>query len=131
MNGKPKRNKNSKLEISSDQLKNELTEIKERVGALETIATISNRDVVEKYVRSQLTTDKAIPILKECKEPRTREYLIQKFGFKSGPALDYHLTPLRKADLIQQHFDDNGVLAFEWSNLFRRLPNPVLKSILK
>jgi len=53
----------SKVEVSSDQLKNELTEIKDRVSALETIATISNRPVVEAYVRAELKTDKAIPIL--------------------------------------------------------------------
>src|SRR6266576_702659 len=119
----------SKVEVSSDQLKNELMEIKDRVSALETIATISNRKVVEDYVRAELRTDKAIPILKECEEPRTREYLIKKFSFNSGAALDHHLMPLKQADLIQQHFDDDGTLTLEWSNLFRRLPNTVLKSI--
>ena len=95
MNGKPK--KADRVEISSDQLRSELIEIKERVSALETIASISNREAVEKFVRGQLTTDKARPIMKECAEPRTREYLMAKFGFKSGPALDHHLKPLRKA----------------------------------
>jgi hypothetical protein len=130
MTGK-KKSAASKVEVSSDQLKNELTEIKDRVSALETIATISNRTVVEAYVRSELKTDKAVPILIECEEPRTREYLIKKFGFNSGPALDHHLKPLKQADLLQPHFDDDGTLTLEWSNLFRRLPNTVLKSILK
>jgi|SRR5438067_1127724 len=129
MNGKPK--KADRVEISSDQLRSELIEIKERVSALETIASISNREAVEKFVRGQLTTDKARPIMKECAEPRTREYLMAKFGFKSGPALDHHLKPLREADLIQQRFDDNGTQTFEWSNLFKRLPKKTLRAILQ
>ena len=54
-----------------------------------------------------------------------------KFGFKSGPALDHHLKPLREADLIQQRFDDNGTQTFEWSNLFKRLPKKTLRAILQ
>jgi hypothetical protein len=124
-----RRNKDS-LEISSDQLRSELIEIKERVGALETIASISNRKVVEEYVRSHLTTDKGRQVMRECEEPRTREYLRSKLGLASGQALDYHLTPLRQDDLIQQQFDDNGTLTLRWSNLFKRLPKRALKEIL-
>ncbi len=129
MNSKAK--KEGRVEISSDQLRSELIEIKERVGALETIASISNREVVEKFVRSQFMTDKARPIMKECAEPRTREYLISKFALRSGPALDYHLKPLREADLLQQRFDDDGTQTFEWSNLFKRLPKKTIKAILE
>lgn len=128
MNDKPKRT--DRVEVSSDQLKAELTEIKERVGALETIASISNRQVVEAYVREHLKTDKGKQIMKECEEPRTREYLVEKFGFKSAPALDYYLTPLREDDLIRARFGEDGTQAFEWSNLFRRLPRKTLKKIL-
>lgn len=128
MHDKPKQK--DRIEVSSDQLRAELTEIKERVGALETIASISNRKVVEDYVRSQIKTDKARAIMKECAEPRTREYLVSKCGFNSGPALDHHLKPLREADLIQQRFDDDGSLRLEWSNLFKRLPKKTLSAIL-
>jgi hypothetical protein len=128
MNGKANRKDN--LEVSSDQLRAELIEIKERVGALETIATISNRPVVEAYVRSHLTTDMGRQIMKECKEPRTREQLKSKLGFASAQALDHHLGPLREDDLIRQRFDDDGKQTFEWGNLFRRLPKGTLKKIL-
>ena len=128
MNGKPK--EKDRIEISSDQLRVELIEIKERVGALETIASISNRSVVEAYVRSHLATTKGKLIMKECAEPRTREYLISKFKFASAQALDYHLTPLRDSDLLRQHFDEDGTQTFEWSNLFKRLPKEILKQIL-
>jgi hypothetical protein len=57
MNGKS--SKKDELEVSSAQLRAELIEIKERVGALETIASISNKDVVEKFVREHIATDKA------------------------------------------------------------------------
>jgi hypothetical protein len=129
MTGGP--NKKDRLEVSSDQLKAELIEIKERVGALETIATISNRSVVEAYVRSHLTTEKGRQIMRECAEPRTREQLISKLGFASAPALDYYLTPLREDDLIRQHFADDGTQTFEWSNLFKRLAKKTLKDVLK
>ena len=127
MNGKP--NKKDGVEVSSDQLKAELIEIKERVGALETIASISNRQVVETYVREHLKTDKGRQIMKECEEPRTREHLMAKFGFKSAAALDYHLSPLREDDLIRHRFED-GTQTFEWSNLFKRLPKKTLKKML-
>src|SRR5258708_11823030 len=77
MNGKS--TKKDELEVSSAQLQAELIEIKERVGALETIASISNKDVVEKFVRDNIATDKARQILRECEEPRTREHLISRF----------------------------------------------------
>lgn len=128
MNGKPKGK--DRVEISSDQLKAELTEIKERVGALETIASISNRQVVEAYVREHLQTDRAKEIMKECGEPRTRAYLMTKFGFKSAAALDHHLTPLREDDMLHTRFHENGPQTFEWSNLFKRLPKKTLKGIL-
>jgi DNA-binding transcriptional ArsR family regulator len=123
--------KKDSVEVSSDQLKAELIAIKERLGALETIASISNRQVVEVYVREHLKTDKGKQILKECEEPRTRDYLMKKFGFNSAPALDYHLTPLREADLIRQRFDDDGTTqTFEQSNLFKRLPKSSVKKLL-
>jgi hypothetical protein len=128
MNAKAKKKDN--IEVSSDQLRVELIEIKERVGALETIASISNRAVVEAYVRGHLTTDKGKQIMKECAEPRTRRHLISKFEFKNAQALDYHLTQLREADLIRQHFDEDRTQTFEWSNLFKRLPKKTLKEIL-
>jgi DNA-binding transcriptional ArsR family regulator len=128
MSGKPKRK--DSIEISSAELRAELIEIKDRVGALETIASISNKEVVERFVRESIRGEKARQILKECGEPRTREYLIEKFGFASPQALDHHLNPLRQADLIRHHFDDDGKQMFEWSNLFRRLPKATLRKIL-
>jgi hypothetical protein len=128
MNDKAK--KKDSVEVASDQLRAELIEIKERVGALETIASISNRSVVEAYVRNHVTTDRGRQIMKECAEPRTREQLISKLGFSSPQALDHHLNPLRENDLLRQHFGDDGLQTFEWSNLFKRLPKNTLRKIL-
>src|ERR1700690_3414638 len=94
--------KKDKLEVSSDQLRAELIEIKERVGALETIASISNRIEVEKYIRQHLTNNQRKQILQECHEPRTRQHLKDKFSFATLQALDFHLKPLRDSDLIHQ-----------------------------
>ena len=129
MNDRPKRA--DRVEVASEQLKSELVEIKERLSALETIAAVSNRAEVEGYVQGCLTSAKAKSIMKECEEPRTKEYLISKFNFASAQALDYHLSPLRRDDLIQQHVDDDtGTRTFEWSNLFKRLPKKTIAKIL-
>ena len=128
MNDNSKRK--DRIEVASDQLKGELVEIKERLGALETIASISNKLVVETYVRTSLTSDRGRQIMKECEQPRTRDYLVSQLGFASAQALDYHLTPLREDDLIHQRFDDDGAQTFEWSNLFKRLPKRARKEIL-
>jgi len=126
----PKSKRKEGLEVASDQLRAELIEIKERVGALETIASISSRKEVEAHVKAHLNTPKARQIMEECEEPRTREYLIAKFKFASSQALDHHLNPLRQDDLIHQHFDESGVQTFEWSKLFRRLPKKVRNDLL-
>ena len=128
MNVKPSKKDN--IEVSSDQLKAELVEIKERLGALETIASISNMAVVEAYVRDHLRTEKGKQIMRECAEPRTREELVLRLGFASAQALDHHLKPLREDDLLRKYLDDHGTLTFEWSNLFKRLTKKVRNAIL-
>jgi len=125
-----KRTKKDSVEVSSQPLKDELVAIKDRLSAIETIQSISNAPVVEKYVEKHLTTDRARPIMKECETPRTRSHLRLHFGFKSDAALDHHFKPLREADLIRQRVEDDGTLVFEWSNLFRRLPKSSIKSLL-
>lgn len=122
--------KKQSMEVESDQLRGELIEIKERLGALETIASISNRAEVERFVRAQVTNSQRREILSECEEPRTREHLIKKLNYNSPAALDYHLAPLREANLVRPHFEDNRTQTFEWSNLFKRLPKSVIKEIL-
>jgi len=129
MNGTPK--KKDSIEVTSDPLKAELIAIKDRLSAIETIESISNRPVVEKFVRDNLTTDKGKLIMKECEQPQTRKHLISHFKFASAAALDYHLKPLREADLLRQNIDDDGTQTFEWSNLFKRLPKTTLKNILE
>jgi DNA-binding transcriptional ArsR family regulator len=100
------------------------------LNAIETIQSISNATVVKKYVEDHLTTTKAKEIMKECEEPRTRSHLREKFNFKSDQALDYHLKPLREADLVRPAIQEDGTITFEWSNLFRRLPKSAIRTIL-
>jgi len=127
---KPKRT--DRVEVASDQLKGELVEIKERLSALETIASISNREEVEKYVRGCLTTPRGKQIMVECAEPKTRKELVEKLSLASGQALDNHLRPLRRDDLLQRHVDDDtGIISYEWSNLFKGLPKKTIEQILK
>lgn len=125
-----KQNKKDQLEVSSEQLKAELVEIKERLAALETIASISNIAVVETYVRTHLKTDKGRQIMRACEEPMTREQLVASLGFASAQALDHHLRPLREDDLVRKYVDDNGTLTLEWSNLFKRLPKKTRDALL-
>ena len=124
-------NKKSALEVTSTALQDELIAIRDRLSAIETIQSISNAQVVKKYVEDHLVTDKAGAIMKECEDqPRTRAYLKEKFNFQNYPALDYHLKPLREADLLRPKTEANGETVFEWSNLFRRLPKSTIKAIL-
>jgi DNA-binding transcriptional ArsR family regulator len=104
--------------------------IKDRLNAIETIQAISNAPEVKRYVEEHLKTKDAKKIMKECETPRTRSHLQTHFNFKSGPALDYHLKPLREADLLRQKIEEDGTIVFEWSNLFRRLPKSTIKAIL-
>ena len=125
-----KRPKMDRLEVSSQPLQDELAAIKDRLSAIETIASIANAPVVEKFVKEHLTTDKAKEIMRECAEPRTRSHLISRFNFKSPQALHHHLKPLRRDVLLREVVDEDGTVAFEWSDLFRRLPRTTIERIL-
>jgi hypothetical protein len=117
------------LEVESQTLQDELIAIKDRLSAIETIASISNATIVKKYVEDHLLTDKGRAIMTECEEPRTRTHLKTTFAFKSDQALNHHLKPLRDADLLRQNVE-SGIALFEWSNLFRRLPKSTIRAIL-
>lgn len=126
-----KRAKKDSVEVSSQSLQDELVAIKDRLNAIETIQAVSNAPVVKNYVEEHLKTKDAKKIMKECETPRTRSHLKAHFKFKSAPALDYHLKPLREADLLRQKIEEDGTIVFEWSNLFRRLPKSMIRAILR
>lgn len=125
------RRKKNSVEVSSQSLEDELVAIKDRLSAIETIASISNVSVVKKYVEDHVKSGKALDIMKECETPRTRSHLRTHFGFNSDQALDHHLKPLREADLLRQRIESDGTMVLEWSNLFKRLPRSALKAILE
>lgn len=125
-----KREKKDSVEVSSQELQDELVAIRDRLSAIETIESISNAAIVKKYVEDHLTTMRAKDIMRECEEPRTRSHLTKKFEFKSPQALDHHLKPLRDDDLLRQKTEEDGTIVFEWSNLFRRLRKTTIRAIL-
>ena len=125
-----KRTKKDSVEVSSQPLQDELVAIKDRLSAIETIQSISNATVVKHYVQEHLKTKDARKIMKACEEPKTRTQLQTAFSYNSLQALDYHLKPLREADLLRQKTEDDGTVVFEWSNLFRRLPKSKIRAIL-
>jgi hypothetical protein len=118
------------MEVSSQSLQDELVAIKDRLSAIETIASISNATAVKKYVEDHLKTERGKAIMTECVEPRTKSHLVSHFGFNSPQALDHHLRSLLRDDLLRQRVEDDGTILFEWSNLFRRLPRTTIASIL-
>jgi DNA-binding transcriptional ArsR family regulator len=118
------------IEVTSESLEDELVAIKDRLSAIETIASISNASVVKKYVEDHLKNEKGKAIMRACAEPRTRSQLRLMLGFNSEQALDHHLRPLREADLLRQRKEDNGTRVLEWSNLFRRLPKSTLRTLI-
>jgi hypothetical protein len=125
-----KREAKPSVEVSSQPLLDELVAIKERLNAIETIESISNADVVTKYVDAHLDNERKKEIMRECAQPRSRAYLTQQLNFKSVQALDFHLKPLRDDDLLHQEIADDGTLTFQWNNLFRRLPKSRIREIL-
>lgn len=121
--------KNEGLEVSSAQLHSDLTEIKERIAALETIASLANQTVVETYVKGCLTTDTLKKIVAACEQPKTKEQLREVVNLSSIQALDHHHKQIREFDLLQQEVN-SGKLTFRWSNLFARLPRKSRQQIL-
>ncbi len=107
------------VEVTSQQLLNELTEIKDRVGALENVAGIANQAILVKYFGEVLNSDQRRRIMTACQEPQTRDNLVSTLGFNSPQALHHHLNPLREGLIHETH--SGGVTFFEWSLLFKRL----------
>lgn len=125
-----RRPKKDAVEVSSQPIQDELTAIKDRLNAIETIQSISNATVVKQYVQEHLKTKDAKKIMKECEEPRTKTHLQTTFGYNSKQALHHHLKPLYEADLLRDRVEPDRTILVEWSNLFRRLPKTTIKSIL-
>jgi len=114
--------KKTSLEVSSGQITEQLIEIKERIAALETIASLANRKEVEAYVTETIKSDHARRILAACCEPRTKDQLKQILGFTSVNALDHHLKHLRSDALVEAQTNEEGLMTLQWSPLFKRLP---------
>jgi hypothetical protein len=125
-----KRTKTDSIEVSSQSMQGELVAIKDRLSAIETIQSISNADVVKKFVLENLKTKDAKSIMVACGEPKTKAQLQSLFHFNSVQALNHHLKPLYEADLLREKVGEDQTIVLEWSNLFRRLPKPTIKSIL-
>jgi len=118
----------SNVEVTSQQLLNELVEIKDRVGALENVAGIANQDILVKYFAEVLNTDHRCNIMRACRDPQTRGQLITRFNFNSPQALHHHLKPLREGLIHETHVDAES--QFEWSLLFKRLPKKKIDALL-
>lgn len=118
------------LEVSSQSLHDELTAIKDRLSAIETIQSISNAAIVRKYVELYLQSKWSKAIMKECETPQSRAYLVSALGLNSPQALDHHLRPLRESGLLRQRASEDGTVVLEWSNLFRSLSKATHKTIL-
>ncbi len=114
--------KRAALEVKSGSIESELVEIKERLGSLETIAGLSNSKVVAEYARNYLTSPQRLSIMGLCESPQTKGQLKVAMKLNSHQAVDIHLKPLREADLIHQRTNEEGLLEFEWSKLFKSLP---------
>jgi hypothetical protein len=118
-------------EFTSDQLRAELIEIKERLGSLETIASLANREIVETYVTTVLKGDATKKkIMRACQVAQTRNELKENLSFESSQALDYHLNPLRDNDLLHENRNASNNQVFEWSKLFKHLPKATRERLL-
>ena len=125
---KPSTPASANVEVTSQQLLNELTEIKDRVGALENVAGIANQAILVKYFGEVLNNDQRRRIMAACQEPQTKKQLVEKLGFNSQQAVNNHLSPLREGLIHETHA--NGVTLFEWSLLFKRLQKKEREKLL-
>lgn len=98
-----KRPKKAALEVESQTLQDELSAIKDRLSAIETIQSISNADEVKKYVDEHLKSERGKEIMRECAEPRSKPELIKALNFNSRQALENHLNPLIADHLLNRH----------------------------
>jgi len=124
-----KKTDTANVEVTSQQLLNELIEIKDRVGALENVAGIANQEILVKFFGEVLNSSQRRQIMAACRDPQTRDQLISKFKFNSPQALHHHLKPLREGLIHETHSD--GVTFFEWSLLFKRLPQKKRENLLE
>lgn len=125
-----KRTKKEAIEVKSQPIQDELSAIKDRLNAIETIQSISNAPAVKQYVQEHLKTKDAKKIMKECEVSKTKSQLQAVFGYNSRQALHHHLKPLYEADLLRDKIEEDGSVLVEWTNLFRRLPKSTIRSIL-
>lgn len=128
MNGKTAKPGTANVEVTSQQLLNELTEIKDRVGALENVAGIANQEILIKYFGDVLSNDQRRRIMAACQEPQTKNQLVAKLKFNSQQALNNHLNPLREGLIHETHVD--GATLFEWSLLFKRIQKKEREKLL-
>jgi hypothetical protein len=89
----------------------------------------NSREVLE-HARKHLISEQRFAIMRLCETPQTKEQLKITLNHNSIPALDNHLKPLREADLIHQRTNDEGLLTFEWSKLFKSVPKSSRSSLL-
>ena len=122
--------KGNPLEVKSGSIEAELIEIKERLGSLETIAGLVNSREVLEHARKHLASEQRFAILRLCETSQTKEQLKNALDFNSIPALDNHLKPLVDADLIHRRTNDEGLLTFEWSKLFKSVPKSSRTSLV-
>lgn len=107
------------IEVTSQQLLDELREIKDRVGALENVSGIAHQGILATYFAEVLATDQRRALMNALREPRSKKELQKQFGHKHEQGLNYHLNPLREG--LVQSVHEGGVEKFEWSLLFKRL----------
>lgn len=116
------------IEVTSQQLLDELREIKDRVGALENVSGIAHQSALEKYFAEALSTDQRRALMNALREPRSKKELQAQFGHKHEQGLNYHLNPLGEGLVHSVHI--GGVEKFEWSLLFKRMPKKTREALL-
>jgi hypothetical protein len=123
--------KTAGFEISSDQLKGELIEIKDRLDGLEALqAHIHSKDVealVTKTVKGSATMKK---LLRLCETPQTISELQSALNLNSPQAVNNYLAPLRDNGLLHHH-STVAPISYRWGPLIRRLSKAVRDRLLK
>lgn len=122
----------SKLEVSAEELRQELEEIRQRLGIMESLLAFSGRKELTELLRSGANSSKhAKRVLYECLTPKTRAELVAILEMGSPQNLDHSLRPLKQEYGLLEETRKDGSLAYEVSHLVKKLPKKTVQDILK
>jgi len=113
------------FEVSSDQLKGELIEIKDRLDGLEALQAHVHRKEIQALIVNTVGESATMKkLLRLCETSQTISELQNALKLNSPQAVNNYLAPLRDNGLLHHH-STVAPISYRWSPLIRRLSKAV------